>query len=237
MNTPGCWVMNKHIQWPLGMIAPQDQRIELDQLRELGYHWRDPYDIVDIFEHEVAEFAGSKYAIAVDSCSHGIFLCLKYLRASGTVTIPARTYVSVPMQILQAGCTVDFEDIDWSGAYQLKPYPIWDMAVRWHSDMYQNGFAVLSFQLKKRVPIGKGGMILTNDSHAHDWLKRARHDGRNLKVPYYQDDVMMGWHYYMTPEDAARGLILLQARKSDFPDSSTQDNYVDLRSFKIFQRQ
>lgn len=222
-------------QWPLGNLDKWDQRTELDTLCSLGYKWGDPYDVVDIFEKEVAEFAGATYGIAVDCCSHGIFLCLKYLKAHGTISIPANTYVSVPMQILHAGCQVEFEEIPWSGVYQLKPYPIWDGAVRWRPGMYSGGLQVVSFQLKKRLPIGKGGMILTNDAAAYQWLKRARHDGRDLNTIYTHDDFALGWHYYMTPEDAARGLILLQSRKKDFPDSANNTNYVDLRNYRVFQ--
>jgi dTDP-4-amino-4,6-dideoxygalactose transaminase len=223
-------------QWPLGHLDTHDQRLELSMLSAAGYSWQDPYDIVEIFEKEVAEFAGAKYAVAVDCCSHGLFLCLKYLQAQGTITIPAQTYVSVPMQILHAGCQINFEEIAWSGTYQLKPYPIWDSAVRWRSGMYQGDLQVLSFQIKKRLPIGRGGMILTDSHEEYQWFKRACHDGRNLKTLYVHDVFTIGWHYYMTPEDAARGLILLQTRKKDFPDSADHTNYVDLRNYEIFKK-
>jgi len=223
-------------EWPLGQVPKEIQRPELEQLAALGYTWRDPYDIVAEFERQVAEFAGAKYGIAVDCCSHGLFLSLKYLRATGVVTVPANTYISVPMNIMHAGCAVDFESIPWQGMYQLKPYPIWDAAVRWHSNMYQGGLHVVSFQLKKRIPIGRGGMILTDDEQAYQWLRRARHDGRSPDTPYIDDDIALpGWHYYMTPEDAARGLLLLQNRLADFPDSADYTNYDDLRQRKIFR--
>ena len=86
-------------EWPLGKLEEHQRRKELDVLTEMGYTGTDPRDAVDIFEKEVAAFAGSKYGVAVDCCSHGLFLSLKYLKATGTVTIPSRTYVSVPMQI------------------------------------------------------------------------------------------------------------------------------------------
>ena len=38
-------------------------------------HMNNPYTIVDEFERTIANIAGSKYAIAVDSCSNAIFLC------------------------------------------------------------------------------------------------------------------------------------------------------------------
>jgi len=222
--------------WPLGHIPEYLQRRELNEIALAGYQWQDPYDVVEIFEKKVAKFAGSRYAVAVDCCSHGIFLCLKYLNASGTITIPGRTYVSVPMQILHAGCRIKFEDRKWSGKYQLDPYPIWDAAVRWHEGMYEGGLHVVSFQLKKRIPIGRGGMILTDDTKAASWLKRARHDGRDMSVPYIHDDYStVGYHYYMTPEDAARGILLMDAISGSYPDSATDESYVDLTHKTIFK--
>ena len=47
-------------------------------IEPLGYKVNDPWDIVDAFEKMVAKYAGSKYAVAVDNCTNGIFLCLKY---------------------------------------------------------------------------------------------------------------------------------------------------------------
>lgn len=212
------------------------QRPEFAELRAAGYTWEDPYDVVRLFEQKVADFAGSKYAVAVDCCSHGIFLSLKYLNAQGEITIPNRTYVSVPMQVLHAGCWVKFEDIEWSGVYQLKPYPVWDGAVRWTKGMYNGGFHVLSFQIKKRIPIGRGGMILTDDIDAYNWLKRACYDGRNIGVPHNVDTIeQLGWHYYMTPEDAARGIMLMDKTSLVNLDSATHESYTPLQDLRIFK--
>lgn len=223
-------------EWPLGQLAPLATRPELQLLAESGYVLTDPRDAISLFERKVATFAGSKYAVAVDCCSHGIFLALKYVAAVGAITIPSRTYVSIPMQIKHAACVVEFEDIEWSGMYQLKPYPIWDSAVRWTSGMYAGGLQVLSFQLKKRVPIGKGGMILTDDLNAYTWLKRASYDGRDLTTLYTSNKFdMIGWHYYMTPEDAARGLLLMDTIPAINEDSATDKSYTDLSNLEIFK--
>ena len=222
--------------WPLGQVPKELQRHELDTLLAMGYRGKDPREAIDLFEKKVAEFAGAQYGIAVDCCSHGLFLSLKYLNAAGTITIPNRTYISVPMQIKHAGCNVEFEDIEWSGVYQLKPYPVWDGAVRWTKGMYKGGFHVVSFQMKKRVPIGRGGMILTDDAEAVAWLRRARYDGRDLSVSQWDDEPeCLGWHYYMTPEDAARGILLMDQTATHNPDTGTWENYADLSKKRIFQ--
>ena len=221
--------------WPIP-FETEKQRPELEQLTRAGYLWRDPSEVVEIFERKVADFAGSKYAVAVDCCSHGIFLALKYLNAQGEITVPSRTYISVPTQVVHAGCRVKFEDYQWSGAYQLSPYPVWDGAVRWHKDMYQGGFHVLSFQIKKRIPIGRGGMILTDDLDAYNWLKRASHDGRTPNTNFVNDNItMLGYHYYMTPEDAARGILLMDQTPEMNEDSGNQNSYSDLSTLGIFK--
>ena len=233
----------RYNSWPLGMLPKEFQRNEPEQLRGLGYHWSDPRDIVTIFENKVAKFANSKYAVAVDCCSHGIFLCMQYLKSRSEITesdvvkIPAKTYVSVPMQIKHAGISYEYEDISWSGAYQIKPTRVWDSAVRWTKGMYlgNNTLQVLSFQIKKRIPIGKGGMILTDDEQAAKWLKLASYDGRNLDTAYTDPDhiAMAGYHMYMTPEDAARGIILMDMVPDVNDDTGGNENYPDLQNIKV----
>jgi dTDP-4-amino-4,6-dideoxygalactose transaminase len=218
--------------WPLGKLPLEWQRPEPARLKELGYHWDDPRDIVTMFEEKLAQYSGSKYAVVTDCCSHALFLSLKCLGAKGTITIPSRTYVSVPMQIVHAGCSVAFEDLDWTGIYQLKDLPIYDGAVRFTEGMYVGGDAlqILSFQIKKRLPIGKGGCILTNSAEHYRWLKLASYDGRDLNTPYMSPEHVsqMGWHYYMTPEDAARGIILMDQLPAENPDTGGANNYFDL---------
>jgi len=227
--------ISKFNSWPSGKLPPEWQRQELNQLREAGYEWSDPRDVVDLFERKVAEFAGSKYAVTTDCCSHGMFLSLKYLQATGTITIPDRTYVSCAFQIMHAGCDVAFEDVEWSGIYQLKPLNVWDGATRWRRGMYAGGLHVCSFQIKKRVPIGRGGMILTDDAEAYRWLKKACYDGRDLAMPQWEDDYeMAGWHYYMTPEDAARGILLMDQVGDYTEDCGGHENYSPLSTRTIF---
>lgn len=227
----------KFTSWPSGKLPKHFQRPELDQLKTLGYNWNDPRDVVDMFEKKIAAFVGSKYAVTVDCCTHGLFLSMKYLNASGTITIPDRTYVSVAQQIVHAGCQVVFEDIEWSGVYQLKPYAIWDGATRWCKGMYQGGLHVVSFQIKKRIPIGRGGVILTDDLEAYRWLKKASYDGRDLDVPQWDDDYeIMGWHYYMTPEDAARGIMLMDQVPEHNEDCGGHENYTPLSTRTLFRK-
>lgn len=210
-----------------------------------------PYSIVNTFEEVVADFAGSRYAVAVESCTAAIFLSLMYRKQQmsffpnylGYVTIPSRTYPGVPCSIIHAGGKVIFENIKWEGEYQLRALDIWDAALRFRPNMYaahENGnvFQCLSFHIKKLLPIGRGGMILTSDKSAYEWFKKARFDGRN-PVPLLEDDfTMLGWNVYMQPADAARGLQLFQAMGNKFlPDLEVEkQGYPDLSKFKIYSQ-
>jgi len=222
-------------QWPLGQLPLELQRPELSQLKDRGYSFGNPTEVVDIFEKKVADFCGSKFAVAVDCCSNAIFLILKYINNPQKVKIPYFTYASVPMQILHAGYEFEFIEKEWSGIYKLDPLDVWDFAGRWTKGMYEGGYAALSFQIKKRLPIGRGGMILCDDYEAYTWFKKACYDGRDLEKNYMEDDIeMLGWHMYMTPEDAARGIILMDNISEINDDSHSHMSYKDLRLNKVF---
>ena len=194
-----------------------------------------PFKIVQMFEEEVAEYTGSPFAVAVDSCTNALFLACKYLRAK-EVTIPKKTYLSVPMSIIHAGADVVFEDLDWEGVYQLKPYPIYDSAKRLTSNMYvPESFMCLSFHVKKQLAIGKGGMILTDDYKAVEWFKKARYEGRG-EVNYKDDSIdMLGWNMYMTPQQASHGLALMQNYPEHVADLKENNGYRDLTEFPVFK--
>jgi len=192
-----------------------------------------PYKIVEMFEEEISEYTGSPFAIALDNCSDALFLCCLYLKVS-EVTIPKKTYLSVPQSIINSGGNVKFEDIDWLGIYQLKPYPIYDSAKRFTSEMYiPNTFMCLSFHPKKILKMRKGGMILTDNEEAYKWFKKMRHEGRD-EIPYTQDNIkMVGWNMYMTPPEAADGLWLMSSMDKHNPDGV--ENYPDLTNNDLFK--
>ena len=217
------------------MLESLDKVIPL--LQSQGYEINDPWDVVDAFEKKIAAYAGSKFAVAVDNCTDALFLCLKYLNASGTVYVPKKTYVSVPQTILHAGCHVEFDNREWSGVYHLNPYPIVDGATRFTKNMYIPGtYQCLSFHIKKTMPIGKGGMILTDDSDAVMWFKKARYEGRDISVPYDNDVIdMLGWNMYMTPEQAARGIQLFEKCNTENEDCGGSWKYQDISTFKVFR--
>lgn len=192
------------------------------------------YRIVSEFEKQVAKYAGSKYAVALDNCTNALFLCCKYLKVK-QVTIPSKTYVSVPCAIINSGGSVNFSKEKWlnKGFYQLKPYPIYDAAQLFNRNMYvKDSYFCISFSSTKIINIGKGGMILTNNKKAVDWFKKARYCGRH-EVPLMKDKFdTIGWNMYMTPEQAARGILLMHHIKDSNKHKTPE--YPDLSKFKIY---
>lgn len=176
-----------------------------------------PWHAVKLFEKMVADYTGSKYCVAVDSCTNAIFLSLKYniefnINTSNEIIIPERTYISVPMQIKNAGLQPILENIKWKGDYILKNTNIIDSAQNFNKNIYiKNKLQCLSFQYKKHLPIGKGGAILTDCSKAYKWLIKARHDGRNMYKDFgnVKNVKNIGWHCPMLPSEACSGIELL----------------------------
>ena len=44
------------------------------------------FDIIKKFENRIADWFGSKYAVAVDCCTHGIELCLRLKKVKTIIT-------------------------------------------------------------------------------------------------------------------------------------------------------
>jgi dTDP-4-amino-4,6-dideoxygalactose transaminase len=204
------------------------------------------YKVTAQFEEELCRYTGAPFAVAVDNMSNALFLCLYYEKVTGiTISIPSRTYPSVPCEIIHAGGKVNFLPVHGrtiKGAYQLYPTKIWDSALRFTADMYQPETHVcVSFTGPyKHLQLSKGGAILTDDEAAYNWFKRARFSGRR-ECSYHDDDLdMLGWNFWMLPELAARG-VLLMSRFYNLDGSKKHNDdlelpYPDLSQFLIYKR-
>jgi dTDP-4-amino-4,6-dideoxygalactose transaminase len=203
-----------------------------------------PYTSVIDLENRIAEWSGAKYGIATDSGTSAIFLSLMFRKMKtgsiGEVSIPCYTYPSTACSIIHAGGKVKFEDWNWQGVYELRPLNIIDGALRFKKGMYNGGLHCLSFHVKKILCVGRGGMILTDDIEARDWLRKARFDGRN-PIPLLEDSLeMIGWNCYLTPEQASRAIQLFEVLRQRHPngveDLKVEDQgYSDLSRFPIYQ--
>lgn len=191
---------------------------------------------VKIFENKVAEFFGAPFAVAVDSATHGLELCLRY-KKSEVITCPKRTYLSVPFLAEKLNIRRVWMDWEWKDYYMLTPKII-DAAVLWKPDSYVLGsFMCISFQYQKHLSLGRGGMILCDDGEAALKLKKMSYDGRMPGIPWrYQDIDTMGFHYYMTPEVAKLGLEKLPAAIATEPRQWTVEDWPDLTQMKIFKK-
>ena len=208
------------------------------------------YKITDEFEEKLAHYTGAKYAVTVDNMSNGLFLALYYEnvvmnRTEDTITIPSRTYPSVPCEVIHAGLKVDFEPVEGKtikGAYQMKGSNVWDSALSFTADMYiPKSHTCVSFTGPyKHFKLSKGGAILTDDYEAYLWFRRARYSGRR-EVSYFEDNFdMIGWNFYMMPELAARGLLLMgQFYNMDGTKKHNEDlelPYPDLSKFDVYKK-
>lgn len=194
-------------------------------------HW----NIVKNFEDSLSKYTNSPHVICVDSCTNALFL-VNWLQKNKTITLPTRTYISVAFSFYHTGSDIVLKDIPWeeTGYYEIPGTNIIDSALHLEEGMYQKGkIHCLSFNYKKPLPIGRGGCILTDDSTLADKLRVLRCNGRNA-VPYHLDDVKLpGFNFYMTPEQAARGLELMSVYKPkkvsiDYPDISKHSFFVGI---------
>lgn len=196
------------------------------------------YKIVGEFEKTIAEYAGARYGVAIDSCTNAIFLCCKYKQIR-IACIPKHTYPGVACSIIHAGGRAIFLNLKWKGAYALAPHNIVDSALRFRKGMYRKGsLYCLSFHWKKHLGIGRGGMILTDSEEAYNWFKRVRFDGRREK-PLDKDKFdMLGYNMYLTPEQAKRGLLLFDTIKEhELEDLPVEEQgYPDLSKWEIYTK-
>jgi dTDP-4-amino-4,6-dideoxygalactose transaminase len=208
------------------------------------------YKITEEFEKSLSDYTGAPYVVTVDNMSNALFLALYYEKnvkgsiTGDTITIPSRTYPSVPCEIIHAGLKVDFypvEGITIKGSYQLLGSNVWDSALRFTTNMYvPNNHICISFTGPyKHFKLSKGGAILTDNHDAYLWFKRARYSGRR-ECSYHDDHFdMLGWNFYMMPELSARGLLLinqfynLDGSKKHMDDLELP--YPDLSKFEIYK--
>ena len=193
---------------------------------------------VEKFEQKIADFYGSKYAVAVDCCTHAIELCLRYTEADN-VTFPTRTYISVPFLGEKLKLNWSWDDRKWQDYYYIGNTNIVDAAVLWKRGGYIPGTLMcLSFQFQKHLSLGRGGMILTDDAAAAEQLKKMSYDGRVPDKPWRQQNIdTMGYHYYMTPETAERGLFAFWDALEKTPRKWVWEDWPDLRNMDIFKAQ
>ncbi len=205
-----------------------------------------PHQVTKDFEQLLCEYTGSPYAVATNSCTSAILIALayhidqKHLFSSKEdrpkVSMPKPGYLSVPQSVIHAGGFPVFRDEEWQGTYQLEPYPVWDSARRFTSNMYIPGqFQCASFHASKNLGIEMGGAVLLDDPVAVAWLRRSRFDGRTPGVAPIDDDyIMVGHHCYPNPSTMAIGILRLYSLPKDISDLPN-DDFPSLDTLDLYQ--
>lgn len=194
------------------------------------------FNIIKQFEQEIAKFYGAPYAVAVDCCTHALELCLRHQEIKH-YTVPKRTYISVPFLANKLGITFEWRDEKWQDYYYLGGTNIIDAAVLWEENSYiPNTFMCISFQFRKHLSLGRGGIILTDNKKDAIMLKKMSYDGRLPDIPWRDQNIdTLGYHYYMTPEIAQLGLNKLPDAIKTKPKKWVVTDWPDLTKMEIFK--
>ena len=193
------------------------------------------FKVVETLENRLAKFFGAPYAIAVDCCTHGLELCLRYTNTKEFST-PSRTYLSVPFLANKLNIKHTWNYIEWKDYYYLTDNII-DAAVLWKENSYiPETFMCISFQFQKHLSLGRGGVILTDNLEAATNLKKMSYDGRLPNIPWRDQDIKtIGYHYYMTPETAQLGLDKFEEATNTTPRQWIINDWPDLTKMTIFK--
>jgi dTDP-4-amino-4,6-dideoxygalactose transaminase len=172
---------------------------------------------VRVLEKEFCKYVGARYAVAVDSCTSGLFLSLKCAGVGNgdIVSIPSLTFASVANVILHCGGKINWLDEIYVGhAYPLntsRPLGIIDSAHQVERAMmydFPDSLVNFSFYPTKQISSCEGGMICLNDHASMEWLEKARWHGRKGGGYNYVIDIP-GWKMNMTDVQAVIALIQL----------------------------
>ena len=199
------------------------------------------FDLVNTFEKRIANFFGSPYAVAVDCCTHGLELCLRFSKVK-SINVPHRTYISVPFLADKLNIQRVWKDENWKDYYYLTDntsrWKIIDAAVLWKENSYIPGtYMCVSFQFQKHLSLGRGGVILTDSETSAEELKKMSYDGRVSNIPWREQNIKtIGYHYYMTPETAEAGLNKFEGAIKALPRKWVIEDWPDLTQLEVFKK-
>jgi dTDP-4-amino-4,6-dideoxygalactose transaminase len=196
------------------------------------------FSVIDDFEKLIAKFFNSPYAVATDCCTHAIELCLRYEQYDN-ILIPEHTYISIPFTAEKLGLKWDWKkNYQWRDYYYLGNTNIIDAAFLWEKNSYiPETYMCISFQFRKHLSLGRGGIILLDNKDAHDTIKKMVYDGRTSDKPWGEQNIsMVGYHYYMTPEIAMSGIEKFKEVAYKQPKRYGYLNYPYLPDMEVFKK-
>lgn len=183
---------------------------------------------VRMLEDEFKEFVGAHHAVTVNSATNAIFLALKFMQNENffdSVQIPTMLPSVVANAALNAGLLLHFNDnVDWVGnsyllhetgtrklidsAQQVKPHQFVEEA-------QPVDLMVFSFYPTKPVGGFDGGIIVSDDHGAIEWLREATMNGTTTKINSWDRTTKFaGWKMYLTTPQAQVALNSLRGWKS-----------------------
>ena len=194
------------------------------------------FGVVKEFEEKIADFFGAPFAVAVDCCTHGIELCLRYKNVQ-KIKVPVNTYISVPLLSKKLNIELEWKEENWQDYYYLGDTGIVDAAVLWEKDSYiKDTYMCISFQFRKHLSLGRGGAILCQTKKDYEILKKMSYDGRIPDIPWAEQNIStVGYHYYMTPETAKLGIKKLPDAILSTPRKWNLSDWPDLRKMEVFK--
>jgi perosamine synthetase len=186
-------------------ITPDDEAAVLRALRS-DHLTQGPE--VEAFEAELAEVAGARYAVAVNSGTAA--LATAYGAIGEGWYVPAISFVATANAVLHAEYPVGFSDCNPDTGLVIGPHP--DVGVTLggqpvsgrlvdacHGPLRHLGALAtcFSFHPAKHVAAGEGGAVVTNDQGLADEMRLLRAHGREGTRM-----VRLGWNHRM-PEPCA----------------------------------
>lgn len=213
--------------------------------------WITSGGVTNEIEAEIAEYTGAKYCVLVTSCTAALHLCLEYLKKfkygkNFTAYIPSLTFAATATEVVHAGGQIVWGDVEGFTLKKESKYGF-DVAIPVHltgvkantdfgeADVIEDSahliykdqckdnknFVCYSFYATKNITMGEGGAICTNNEHAYNWFKQARHHGiskggwdRYAEGGAWRYDIdFIGWKY--NPSDVLASMLKANFAKRD----------------------
>ena len=132
---------------------------------------------------------------------------------------------------------LEWREEQWNDYYYLTENII-DAAVLWKEKSYiPNTYMCISFQYRKHLSLGRGGIILFDKEEDYENLKKMSYDGRSPNSPWMEQNIKtIGYHYYMTPETAQLGLDKLEGAINKQPKKWKYKEWPDLTKMTVFKK-
>lgn len=176
-------------------------------------------------ERLVAERAGAPYAVAVSNATAGLYLALVAAGVTdgSRVALPAFTFAGTANAVLMAGGVPVWCDVDHTWLMDVEQALASDVDVVMPVHLYGQRvnlaplagrrvvedaaqaigapvvFGVFSLYGSKTVPAGEGGVVVTHDKQAADWIRAAANHGMRRRYEH----LFPGFNFRMTDLQAA----------------------------------